>query len=248
MRASRVIAVVGVAVGLATGVLALYWTHGHYQWHWYIQSWLRANGIALGTLGDWFTAVSTFGTAGIALYIATRDRKERREELHDGEEAQALLVVVTVTVEPSRHLAVNVTNYGSRAILNLTFESAEFDPVPNAQYSLPYRRAARSIPVLDCDRRPHQFWLNFLDENGHSVFPDGFNERELRWDDHNRPDVQQVTARVSFQDAAGNWWVRWTGSKGLVRRLTDKDHRKMEATRDGGAVFPRPEESATAEQ
>jgi hypothetical protein len=164
--------------------------------HWHIE---------LGPLTEWLAGIAAAGAAIVALWIATRDRWERRRERDAADEAQANLVLVEVF--PSQGFAgfdVRVTNYGSRAVLNVEFETAQFEPFPNAEPVLG-ERARRRIPVVDCDREPGGFWFGFV-EDGSSVIT-GHTDSHGNWVSDNA-DATKVAAYVRFKDADGNRWRR----------------------------------------
>ncbi len=64
------------------------------------------------------SGLGSIGAALAALYIATRDRSERRRERIAADEAQARLIQVVVTqVRGLPDFDVEIHNYGDRAII-----------------------------------------------------------------------------------------------------------------------------------
>ena len=196
---------VGTAVGIVTAFVTVkaaltavvLWAWraepGH---HWHIE---------LGPLAEWLGAFTAAGAALIALAIATADRWERKRERHQADEAQADLVLVEVF--PSQGFAgfdVRVTNYGTRAVLDVEFETAQYELFPNAVPVLG-ERASRHFPVLDCNREPCGLWFGFS-EDGHSVITGHVDELGSWMSDN--ADATKVTAWIRFKDADGNRWRR----------------------------------------
>ena len=162
-------------------------------------------------------AVGSFFAAATALWIANRDRKDRKDERAVAAKAQAELVVVTVKLTHGRPFDVDVTNFGTSGVLDLTLDSASFETVPDATYEVsnPGPRV-----VLDADREVHTFGVEFVDDAGESVMPGTFDTEYQEWESGpTRPDPSKVSAWVRFRDAQGIKWRR--GNTGSAERLTD---------------------------
>jgi hypothetical protein len=161
-------------------------------------------------------ALGSLFAAGTALWIASRDREERKGERAVTAKTQAELVVVAVKLTHGRSFGVDVTNFGTSAVLDVTFDSAKFETVPESTY-----KVSNGSPrvVLDSDRQPHTFWVEFVNDAGESVMPGTFNDVYQEWESGPaRPDPSKVTAWVRFRDAQGIRWRR--GNSGSAERLT----------------------------
>jgi hypothetical protein len=78
--------------------------------------------VNVGLIVSALAACGSFTAAGVALWVATSDRRKRQHERDAEDEAQAKLVIVC----PRRplnplELQILVTNYGTRAIVDLVF-------------------------------------------------------------------------------------------------------------------------------
>jgi|GEM_PF-1747942 len=83
-------------------------------------------------------AVAAFGSlsaAIVALYIASRDRHDRKQERNAAELAQAELVRVNVDwIQDSSEFSVRIRNYGDRAIIGVAVDSAHMRKPSDARW------------------------------------------------------------------------------------------------------------------
>ena len=80
-------------------------------------------------------AIGSIGAAFAALYIATRDRSERKRERDAADEAQARLVQVDVDRPRNEDTyVVRIRNYGDRPIIGAAVEGASLHKRPDAQW------------------------------------------------------------------------------------------------------------------
>ncbi|WP_197381874.1 hypothetical protein [Mycolicibacterium mengxianglii] len=133
-----------------------------------------------GTTAEWFAGAGTIFAAAVALYIATRDRHERRGERDAADRAQAELVQVVVDGPPrTREFRIEVRNYGDKAILDVEFDTAKysFDPA-----SVPSQTSSQKYPVLDHDRSGFcYFWVDFVNAEGASVLTGVWDDVYQEW-------------------------------------------------------------------
>jgi hypothetical protein len=162
--------------------------------------------IALGDLGGWLAAGGAASAAVAALYIATGDRRERHRERAAAELAQANLVLVKVVEAQGWHgFGVEVVNYGTRAILDIEFDTAHFETFPKSRPTM-NNETKRHVHVLDSDRSPHTFWVTFVDD-AEQVVITGAKDSHGNWVSDNA-DPSKVSATIRFRDANGNRWSR----------------------------------------
>ena len=167
-----------------------------------------------GLVANIIAAIGAILAAGAALWIATRDRQERQRERADTDRAQAELVQVMVMLLLSEHFAVEVRNYGTLPVLDVTFDSAEYEVAPSSTTVL--QPDGQLCPVLD-RYGTHTFWIDFVDDAGKTVMPGEFNDSYHSWTGDIRPDPSDVIARICFRDAEGTRWRR--GNTGSAERL-----------------------------
>jgi hypothetical protein len=166
-----------------------------------------------GIIVNGLAALGSIGAAFAALFIATRDRRERNRERNAADEAQANLLIIEATDSNGPGFSVAVTNYGTRAVLNVEFDSATYDLVPDATPDL--RSFDELLPVLDADRKPYRFWVGFLDEAGESIIT-GRTDELGNWHSDNA-ELSQVNLTIRWLDADGNRWKR--SNRGSAERL-----------------------------
>lgn len=78
--------------------------------------------IELGNLSEALAAFAAVGAAFVALWIATRDRRDRMKQRDAEDEAQAKLVIVSAECPNSPlQLQIRVVNNAPRAIVDVTF-------------------------------------------------------------------------------------------------------------------------------
>jgi hypothetical protein len=164
------------------------------------------------------SAIATVGATGAALFIATRDRADRKAEQLDADRAQARLVLLEVegpyssNGESTHHFIVCVADNGTQPILNVALESAQY--VDGSQTVALLVPSEIVVPIV----KP---------ELAHGTFPAAFPTREAtptdvldvepneygEWPFPERLKTN-VAATVQFTDAGGNRWRRSTA--GLV--------------------------------
>lgn len=98
---------------------------------------------------DWglvISALAAFGSIGAAvaaLYIATKDRRERKQERDAADEAHAKLVILNINSSTGRvgwdapEYSVQCMNHGSMPILDVKLESAHMRGFPRLNRSFP---------------------------------------------------------------------------------------------------------------
>ena len=88
----------------------------------FLAFWYADGGRLTATEIGVLSPVATFAAVGVALWVATSDRRLRMKERDAEDEAQAKLVIV-LPRRPSNplELQIQVTNHGTRAIVDLTF-------------------------------------------------------------------------------------------------------------------------------
>jgi hypothetical protein len=78
--------------------------------------------VDTGLIISGLAASGSFTAAAVAVWVATSDRRERMRERDAEDEAQAKLVIITPRRPDSPlELQINVTNHGTRAIIDITF-------------------------------------------------------------------------------------------------------------------------------
>lgn len=95
--------------------------------------------MVLGALAFWYSTgghlttseigvlapIATFSAAGAALWIAGRDRRDRRQERREVAIGQARLVIINAEPKSGNRLGIYVDNYGREPIRDVEFQSAE---------------------------------------------------------------------------------------------------------------------------
>lgn len=179
---------------------------------------LKASGPAInwGSVADWSAAVGTVFAAIAALYIATVDRAERRRERAAASREQATLVIAKVGQPEGAdgYFPVEVSNYGTQAVLDLAFHSAQFDDHPTATAEVD--EARRQTMVLDSDRQPYRFFVVFVDANSKPVLK-GSDPGRHGHVTHAPVDMTRVEVWVRFRDGDGIAWRR--SSAGGIERI-----------------------------
>ncbi len=164
--------------------------------------------------GQWLGALGSFVAAGAALWIATRDREDRKREREDADLAQARLVQVEV-VQARNEFTVRIHNYGDRAIIGAAVTDAWWFAHP--EYTWDHIGPDR-VKVVTPNRdgvAGESVWIAFVDAERSSV------PEQLSIDNHGNPRFEKVTpppdVLIAFMDANGSLWE--TGSATLPRRL-----------------------------
>ena len=168
--------------------------------------------------GQWLGALASFVAAGAALWIATRDREYRALEQRAEQEAHARLIVVSLDQPGGSHgyFPVGVSNFGTRAVLDVAFDTATSDLFPSGTRAKIYDEASREIAILDCDRSRHQFSFAFVDEESDEPVLRG-KLGSLGVYAYDPIDLSGFEAWIRFRDADGVRWRR--SSSGKVERL-----------------------------
>jgi hypothetical protein len=160
-----------------------------------------------GLVVNAIAAVGAVSAAVVALTIATRDRREREQQRRKAAQAQAKLVLVNVKAPDGvACFGVEVCNYGSSAVLDVELDSAEFASAPGSKRRPWGEDLAQSFAVLDADRKPQTFWIEFIDSAGQPVIT-GERDRHGNWQSDNG-DPEQVTVAIRFTDSQGEHWKR----------------------------------------
>jgi hypothetical protein len=158
-----------------------------------------------GLVVNSIAAVGAVGAAFIALFIAIRDRNERRRERDRADEAQARLVHVDADrPEGEAAFVVRIRNYGDRPIIGPAVESASLHKRPDARWKdlnewieilPPYREAAfegtMSLKFFDADGDPVPKLLALVGDTAAPLFED--------------VDKTPIVV-VHYMDANGNYW------------------------------------------
>lgn len=162
---------------------------------------LITNGTALGASesADWFAAFASVFAVGIALHIATRDRRDRQQEAAKASEAQARLVRVTTTwTQGADFVSVDVNNYGQWAVIDVTLEKVTLH-TGNEWFTLtgPGRRLRPDVVP------PKQGTIPGL-----GLTVKGFTSiRGVQWNPSQTAAYEpQFDAEIEFSDANGERW------------------------------------------
>jgi hypothetical protein len=168
--------------------------------------------IDWGLVVSALAALGSIGAAGAALYIATKDRRERRRERDAAHEAQAKLIIVGITSSTGRvdwdapEYHIRCVNHGSLPVLDVKLESARMRGFPQAQPKL----SDAVTRVLSPAPASTAFVTRWVDENDQQ-FPLDEKQQHI-----NTVDIE---AAVSYFDAHGNQWLRSnTGTLRLLRK------------------------------
>ncbi len=92
------------------------------------------------------------------------------------------------------HFPIAVTNYGSRPVLDVAFDTARFDEFPNSIPTIDETK--RKATVLDSDRNAHTFYLAFVDEAKGAVLQ-GTRNQHGNWHQE-EVDLSKVNAWVTL--------------------------------------------------
>jgi hypothetical protein len=197
--------------------------------------------VDAGLIVNILAAAGAFSAAAAAVWIATSDRRERRQEGRDADEAQARLVIV----EPSRvaggssnmapELAVLVKNYAALSVLDVTVVEFVISGHPQLRPSM----QPATLPVLEPNRdAPAGALFSFSppylspddeDEKGLDPFKKAFVGWRVRdfvkqeWVVVDEPTITVdtiLTATLRFRDGKGNRWETTYGSTVQPKDLT----------------------------
>lgn len=172
---------------------------------------LGSPNLVVGSLADWSAAGASVLAAGAALFIATRDRRDRRAERAAASEAQAKLVMVNpqLVIRSGRPTFISkIENYGAEPVLDVSIVRAQIGKYPNATAHL------SDWPVLIVPRdKPAEVLAAFTGDDGANLPPEEETGRR------GYPDIGSLNIEiwVAFADSYGNRWEKSSG--GALRRL-----------------------------
>lgn len=183
------------------------------------------HGTELGAseAAEWFAAFASVFAVGVALQIATRDRRDRQQDAANAGRAQARLVhIATSWSAGSPHVVVDIVNYGQWAILNVMVNRAtlhdgfRFNDLKGVDGP---DTLIRIIPPVHqpSGQLNNRFALRFKDrETGVSWT----HQHQARY----TPDIDVV---IEFLDAQGSWWITSSkhGPEPTSHRVTVKEPR-----------------------
>nr|WP_245830391.1 hypothetical protein [Mycobacterium numidiamassiliense] len=165
-----------------------------------------------------FSALTAFGTIGAAwsaLYIATRDREDRKPERDAADLAQARLVKIEIKRPGTYEYSVRVRNYAAQPILDVCINSASLHTDPDATWRAPGERQV--LEIIEPDRESlseETLRLEFIDvdvdgnekRTAEEPMPSQRVLRQLVVDDHNaapwRGDGEAVEEQVAVHQGA----------------------------------------------
>jgi hypothetical protein len=185
--------------------------------------------IDVGLMINILVAIGTFGAAAAAVWVATGDRRLRRQEIDAAYEAQARLVVVhkaqqrlhpDVETSPlGASFRLQVDNYGGLSILDVKLESASpWMPNENAWIKAAWLQKADVLTIVPPHREVNPDWLGKTQFHWGVLFLGEDHQQVLKQVEGNWPEVNldRIVATVSFTDAHGERWRRSTDG-GLQR-------------------------------
>lgn len=143
---------------------------------------------------EWASAGATTAAVGVALWVSIRDGRQQRRDRKDQQAAQARLITVETTEDPTGGaFYVSVTNHSASPVFAVNVEAVHVTPDP-----LRVRfYGERSWPRLDADQRVSTKALTFT--------MDGTALADVTG-----PNI--VSADISFVDSTGLRWRRWGGT------------------------------------
>ncbi|WP_156763350.1 hypothetical protein [Mycobacterium scrofulaceum] len=172
--------------------------------------------VDAGLIVNGLAAIGAFSAAGVAVWVATEDRRERKREREAAAEAQAGLVVA----EPfqvagpggvGHAFGVAVQNYGTLAILQVAVVRLQVDRHPN----LDFRRdetgsfvAALLAPRRDGERAGTGFYFRGTED---ARVSSAFREKRITQE-------TMLTATLRFTDAGGRRWEAVFRAAARLRR------------------------------
>jgi hypothetical protein len=186
--------------------------------------------VDAGLIVNGLVAIATFSAVAAALWVATGDRRLRRQEIDDANEAQARLVIlnkaqqrVNPDVESSAlgaSFRLQVDNYGELSILNVKLESASlWMPSEKTWIDAAWLQNAEIFTVVPPHRDVSPDWLGKTQFHWGALFLGEDHQQVLTQVDGNWPAVNldRIAATFSFTDAHGSRWRRSTD--GALQRL-----------------------------
>ncbi|OBA79331.1 hypothetical protein A5633_17070 [Mycolicibacterium elephantis] len=158
--------------------------------------------------------------AVVALVIATKDRKERRDERRAAERTQARLVQVEAVAPPDMlYYRIEVHNHGAQPIINVTLDQVRLRD-HDAEWKLE-NTSAHVVRIIGTGTDAHGSFL------GTFYTADGEPITKIASDTLGntifgvKPDVRLIEAVVLFTDANGNRWT--TDTNGVLMRVGTAD-------------------------
>jgi hypothetical protein len=173
--------------------------------------------VNIGLIINALAAVGAFAAAAAAVWVATTDRRERKQERDAEDEAQARMVIVSPRRPDSPlELQIAVTNLSTRVIVNLTFvrlvvEGHDFEDLQPTFGPFPViAPPAASVPHAGPLAGSSLFTFNPQSYGpGHRYFI------AVRGGPNGEPQTitpkTRLTATIQWTDASGKTWER-TGS------------------------------------
>lgn len=194
-----------------------------------VASWCFAVGfgwsVEYGTVADWFAAGGSVFAAVTALYIAGRDRIDRKRQLAADQEAQAKLVMVEIGATSNDRndvvYYVTVENHSALPVLDVSPHSASAAAFEYAHAQL--GPAKLEIVQPDGDNRSLGKCLRFIAADG-TVVPKVSDQTNggFKLFTIPKPESQGVVCWVRFADAHGNRWAKSTEHElKFLGRITD---------------------------
>ncbi|WP_074347852.1 hypothetical protein [Mycobacteroides abscessus] len=159
---------------------------------------LIINGIA---------AAGAVAAAGVALGIATKDRRDRRAERRAADMAQARLVLVEVQSDPyAIDYRIDVNNHGAKPILSVELVDVRLVG-EEATWTTKQQPGGLIINIIQPqpDRAPRGFTGQFCKADGSPVSSSTIDGLGNEWYP-DKPDAGLVIATIEFSDANGNTW------------------------------------------
>lgn len=179
--------------------------------------------IELGPFAEWLAAFVAAGAAGAALWIASRDRRDRTAERYDEEKTHARLVQLNVNSETSRPVVnIKVRNFGPLPVIDVRLVDATWSEHPEAHWILMDTSwQARGLP-RNSDHRPILMPSQGVEDTVSTLVEFAVSFRHPTEDSplapvardfpasglsqYARTDVSKVLAKIRFTTANG---VRW---------------------------------------
>lgn len=177
-----------------------------------------------GLVVNALAAIGAIGAAVAALWIASRDRRERKDERHDEDRAKALLVRLLVQAQSNRPaFSVEVRNFGPLAVMDVELVDAVWSDHPGARWdtldtSWQARGLARNHtrrPILmptagadDTFDTVVEFIIRFVHPIDDEAFEPPIDPRTVGYQHPSflPIDLAKIVAKVQFTTADG---VRW---------------------------------------
>ena len=182
--------------------------------------------IELGNFSEALAAFAAAGAALIALWIAGRDRRDRKKGRLDGEKTVARLVRLDVEgIDGRPVLLVKVRNFGPLPILDVTATDASWIEHPNARCPIT-RHGRDAVSSKQSILRPWQndlkyeemieFEIQFLHPAEDKTLVPQIEKRVPggTMTLYKRVDPSKVVAKIQFTTASGIRWETLTNGAG----------------------------------